>query len=114
MELKDYPGAIAKLAIEIHGLDLEISISQGSLKLVEYDIDQQIAFDATLTNDAKRKAMRVALLEMNVEYPRHEVKLEGFKNQRQFALIELDKLRGEFSVAKIEARERIARLEVSI
>lgn len=114
MELKEYPSAIAKLAQEIHRLDLEISISQNSLRLVEYDIDQEVAFDTTLTNDAKRKARRAALLEMNVEYPRHEVRLEGSKNQRQFALIELDKLRGEFSVAKIEARERIARLETAL
>lgn len=113
-DLQKYPNAIAKLEIAIHQLDQEISVSQSSLKLVEYDIDQQIAFDTSLTNDAKRKAMRVALLEMHPEYSNYEDKLEVFKNQRTLDLIELDKLRGEFSIAKLEVRERIARLETSI
>ena len=114
LDLRKYPSAIAELEIKIHRLDQEIAISQNNLKLVEYDIDQQVAFDASLSNDAKRKAMRVALLEMHPEYSNYEDKLEVFKNQRTLDLIEIDKLRGEFSVAKLEARERIARHEATI
>lgn len=114
MELKEYPNAIADLQLEINQMDLEISILQGSIRLVEYDIDQQIAFDTSLTNDAKRKSMRNALLEMHPHYAEHEEKLGDLKNQRQLNLIELDRILREFSVAKLEARERIARFETCI
>lgn len=114
MELKEYPSAIAVLEIAIHQLDQEIAILQNNRHKVEYDIDQQIAFDTTLTNDAKRKAMRVALLEMHPDYSNYEDKLEVFKNHRTLDLIELNELRGNFSVAKLEARERIARIEANI
>lgn len=114
LDLRKYPNAIATLQLEINQLDLEVSILQGSLRLVEYDIDQQIAFDTSLTNDAKRKSMRTALLEMHPHYAEYEEKLGDLKNQRQLNLIELDRLLQEFAVAKLEARERIARLEASM
>jgi hypothetical protein len=114
MKLREYPNAIANLEIEIHRINLEVSILQNNLRLIEYDIDQQIAFDTSLTNDAKRKSMRVALLEMHPEYVGYEIKLQGLKSQHQYAWIDLEKLRGEFSVSKLETRERIARLEISL
>jgi hypothetical protein len=114
MELKEYPTAIAKLQIEIHGFDLEVSQLQKNIKLIESEVEEKVAFDSTLTNDTKRKTKRLALLEKHCSYWEYRVKLEGFKNQREFGLIELDRLRGEFSVAKLETRERIARLETAL
>ncbi len=82
LDLQKYPNAIpegialriAKLQLEINQMDMEASILQGSLRLAEYDIDQQVAFDTSLSNEAKRKTMRVALLEIHPHYSEYEEK----------------------------------------
>ncbi|MBD2341235.1 hypothetical protein H6G64_30150 [Calothrix sp. FACHB-156] len=112
MELKDYPTAIAKLQAEVFGLDLTIEQTHATIKQIEADIDSQVAFDATLRNDAQRKAKRQQLIDEHPHYWEHQEILSQHRSKREQHFIELCLRRNEFSVIKLEKREAIARLEL--
>jgi hypothetical protein len=110
-QLSRYPSAIAELQVKIHGYSLEISNLQDNIRLIEVEVDCEVAFDTNLTNESKRKIRRAEILDKHPQFWEYRVKLEGLKNQKEYTAIELGKLQGEFSVAKLEKREEIARFE---
>ncbi|WP_231510538.1 hypothetical protein [Fischerella sp. PCC 9605] len=58
MNLNEYPAAIAKLQAQVFDFDLVIEQTNATIKQIEAEVDSAIAFDATLRNDAQRKAKR--------------------------------------------------------
>jgi hypothetical protein len=75
-------------------------------------IDRDIAFDPTLKNDAQRKVRRQELMETDANYFRATLDLKNAQDKRTSLDIQLQLLRNEFSVLKLERREAIAQLEL--
>jgi len=112
MNLKEYPGAIAKLQIEVLDFDLLIEQTHSIVKEIEAEVDTEIAFDTNLRNDAQRKAKRQQLLDEHSNYWEKQETLTQYRRKRELIFIELCQYQNEFSVLKLERREAIARLEL--
>jgi hypothetical protein len=112
MNLNEYPTAIARLQTQLTSFDLAVEHTQATLKQIESEIDSAIAFDATLKNDAQRKAKRQQLLDEHPNYWEQQEILGQARAKRESVFIELCLRRNEFSVLKLERREAIARLEL--
>lgn len=109
MNMSQYPAAIAQAARTVNDLDSQLQAVQLNIHRLEASIDKQIAFDCELKNDSQRKARRFELLEVNLEYQHALNTLMRLTNQKANAVANLDYLRNQFSVAKLEARLAIAR-----
>lgn len=114
MNLREYPTKIAQVMMEVHALDMQVNTLQENLKLIELEVDTKIAFDLVLKNDAQRKTRRKALLDDHPNYWECAEELRKIKNTRECASINLCKLQNEFSVMKLEYRERISKLELQL
>lgn len=111
-QLGDYPDAIASFEIKLHYQNRQIATLQAAIVSIEAEADGAVAFDATLKNDAQRKAKRTELLSETF-YQKCTADLNEALDRRSDVQIELDRLRNLFAVAKLEKRQEIARLEVS-
>ncbi|EDX75134.1 hypothetical protein [Coleofasciculus chthonoplastes] len=109
MNMSQYPAAIAQAAQTVNDLDSQIQAVQLNIHRLEASIDKQIAFDSELKNDSQRKARRFELLEVNLEYQHALNTVMRLTNQKANAVANLEYLRNQFSVAKLEARLAIAR-----
>ena len=114
MKLADYPQKIAQLQRQILDLDQNIIGISESVKIFEAEIDKQIAFDATLKNDAQRKSRRIELQQTDGDYYQSSCLLKQKKEQRELLAIELELLRNQFSILKLELREAIVRTEAMV
>jgi hypothetical protein len=112
MNLNEYPQAIALTETELYTVTVSIDRTRKSITRIELEIDTQIAFNCELKNDAQRKAKRAAMLDQHTQHWEYTEFLEEMKSKEQAVLIELHRLRGEFSVLKLAKREEIARLEL--
>lgn len=113
MFFADYPDAIARLQRQILDLDQHLIGLTESVKIFEAEIDKAIAFDATLKNEAQRKARRIELQQTDGNYYAASRLLKETKEKRETLAIELELLRNQFSILKLEKREAIARLEAT-
>ena len=59
------------------------------------------------SNEDKRKAALAEALIQTEVYQRLAVQLRGFEKEREFAAARLERLRGEFSLDKLQRREAI-------
>lgn len=109
MNLSQYPGAIAQAAQTLNEVDAQMRAVQLNINRLEANVDQKIAFESNLKNDAQRKARRFELLEVNLEYQHALNTLMRLTAQKANAVAHLDYLRNQFSVAKLETRLAIAR-----
>ena len=114
MKLSDYPTAIAKLQRQILELDQEIITLSESVSLFASLIDKAIAFDTSLKNEAQRKATKLERQQDDPDYYEASTALKEAKRKRDQLGIELDLLRSQFSVAKLEARSAIVHLEAQV
>lgn len=111
MKLADYPQAIAKLQRQILDLDQSLISLSESVKIFEAEIDKAIAFDASLKNDTQRKAQRIQMQQTDGDYYQSSLLLKQTKEKRDSLAIDLEFLRNQFSILKLEKREAIAQLE---
>lgn len=111
MQLKDYPQAIAHIQRQILDLDQNLIGLTESVKIFEAEIDKVIAFDTSLKNDTQRKAKRIELQQTDGDFYSASLLLKQTKKKRNSVEIDLELLRNQFSVLKLEKREAIARLE---
>lgn len=111
MQLKDYPQVIARLQRQILDLDQNLIGLAESVKIFEAEIDKAIAFDLTLKNDAQRKAKRIELQQTDGDYYSASRLFKETKEKRELLAIELELVRNQFSILKLEKREAIAHLE---
>lgn len=106
-----YPMAIAARQQTLLKIDQDCRSLQATLDQRTAEIEEMVAFDKTLTNDAKRRSLKTQLL----AEPAHQEllhRLQSMQDARVSTEIELTLLTNQFSVLKLQARQAIARLEV--
>jgi len=111
MKLQEYPQAIAHLQKELLTVQQRLRTAKETAAFCLSNIDRAIAFDKELKNDNQRKAKRAELLEKDGDYIESQQQLRKLEDLQAEMDIELDLLRSQFSVLKLEQREAIARLE---
>jgi|GEM_PF-331500 len=108
IQLSHYPSAIAQAAQRVNEIDSQLMAVYQQINRFEGNADRVAAFEADLKNDSQRKSRRFEVLLTNQEYQKAmdmQMRLTGDKAN---ALAQLEYLRNQFSVAKLEARLAIA------
>jgi hypothetical protein len=114
MKLNQYPKAIAKIATQTLDLKLGIECLEEVLHAEEAKIKTAIAANKNLTNETQRKAAEVeAKADPCSGYSQIKLQMRQERARLGKAEIEMEMLRGEFAIAKLEARDRIAQLEAA-
>ena len=109
MNLSQYPAAIAQSAQTVNELESQLRAVQMNINRLEANADKKVAFESDLKNDSQRKARRFELLEVDLEYQHALNTLMRLTTQKANALANVEYIRNQFSVAKLEARLAIAR-----
>lgn len=109
MKLNQYPAAIAQAAQTVNELDSQLAAVQLAVNRLEGNADKIAAFESDLKNDNQRKARRFEVLQVNLEYQQTLNTLMRLTAERAHAVVHLEYLRNQFSVAKLETRLAIAR-----
>lgn len=113
MRLLDYPSAIAEKQHQLLRAEQHTRRLQEILNRLTAEIDTSIAFDMSLKNDAQRKARRVELMGAP-SYRTAYVNLQIAQDERAELEIDLNLLRNQFGVLKLEKRETIASREMQL
>lgn len=108
LSLGQYPAAIAKVSNQILAIDEQIQEFKMRGEAIESGIELVVAFDAELKNDSQRKAKKLQGLQASTHYQQAITALSRLGNDRTDLVNQLEQLRGEFSVAKLEFRAAIA------
>lgn len=113
MNLSEFPLAIARIERQQLRLSKKIRTAQAHLDKLTGEIECKIATDPELKNDQQRKARRLELLNSG-DYQTAQTILNTYSDRRIALDINLSLLRNQFSVAKLEVRQTIARDELSV
>jgi hypothetical protein len=108
MNLSQYPAAIAQAAQIVNGIDAQIAAVGQHIARLEGNADRASAFEQGLKNDNQRRARRFELLCVDQEYQTAQSTLMRLVSEKANALTQLEYLRDQFSVAKLEVRMAIA------
>lgn len=111
MNLSTFPHAIATAQQKLLNLGRDITIVRNALLLEENQIDQAIAFSNDFKNDSQRKTAKAQMLQESNLYQSISEQLTNLTDKYNRADINLQLVKNNFTVAKLEARERIAKLE---
>lgn len=111
MNLSSFPHAIATAQQKLLNIGRNITIIRNHLLLEENSIDQAIAFSSDFKNDSQRKTAKIQMLNESNLYQSMTKQLADLTEQYNRADINLQLVKNNFTVAKLEARERIAKLE---
>ncbi len=112
MNLSEYPIAISNTQKKLLKLEKQIRKLEEFLTSAYNAIDREIAFNSELKNDAQRKAKRQELIASSAEIVTNGIDLQNLKDKQASLEIDLQLLRNQFSIMKLEKREAIALLEV--
>jgi hypothetical protein len=113
MRLIDYPNAIAQQQRSLLREEQHVRRLQEVVNRLTAEVDAQIAFDTELRNDAQRKARRIELMR-SPDYQRAITNLLTAQDRHAEIEIDLNLLRNQFSVLKLEMREAIATRELQM
>jgi hypothetical protein len=113
MKLIDYPAAIAEKQHQLLRAEQYVRRLKDVVDRLTAEIDTDIAFDTELRNDAQRKAKRIELMK-GAEYRKALANLQIAYDERAELEIDLNLLRNQFSVLKLEKRETIATRELQV
>ena len=113
MRLIDYPVTIAEKQRQLLQTEQHIRRLQEIVNRLTAEIDTKIAFDSDLRNDAQRKAKRLELMSA-ADYRRAAANLQITQDERAEIEIDLNLLRNQFSVLKLQLREAIAARELQV
>lgn len=114
MQLNAYPTAIAAAAQSLADLEGKFQACKQAIELAESDADLSVAFDQDLKNDNQRRARKAEILKHDSRYQEMIRDLLLLANDRTDALNDLERLRNQFAVAKIESRMQIAQMLVGL
>jgi len=109
MKLSQYPAAIAQAAQTLNEVDSQVAAVQLQINRLENNADKISAFEPHLKNDNQRKARRFEVLQLNLEYQQAINTMMRLSAEKANAITNLEYLRNQFSVAKLELRSAIAR-----
>lgn len=110
MQLDDFPQAIAEQEQRLLEQKQLILSLKDQVDYYDYQFDYAIAFDTDLKNDLQRRAKRAELLQEDT-YRDLLLKLRAATEAAAAIEIRLQLTQNQFTVAKLAARERIARIE---
>lgn len=108
LQLDHYPDVIATLQYKIFKADQQIRQLLENVMASTAAVDRQIAFDTSLKNEAQRKARRMELMGSDNGYIAASIALRATQDRRESLLIELQLLRNQFSILKLDRQEAIA------
>ena len=108
MRLSEYPAAIAQAAQAVNAGDQRIAQLRQELARLEGKADMIVAFEESLKNENQRKARRFEILQVDQDYQQRQDQLIRLTADKANQLAELERLRNQFSVAKLEVRWAIA------
>ena len=113
LRLVDYPAAIASFEQKLAYTNRQIRTLQAAIAETESKADRAIAFDGSLKNDLQRKTKRAEILEDDAGYCRIALDCQSAIDRRSDLEIEINQLRSEFGVAKLERQHNTATLMAS-
>jgi alpha/beta superfamily hydrolase len=108
LNLSQYPSAIALAAEAVNQVDHQLADMRLHLARLEGNADKISAFEANLKNDNQRRARRFEILQANHEYRHACDGINRLNTEKAQAVARLERLRNEFSVAKLETKLAIA------
>lgn len=108
--IDQYPALIETTAKVIASIQHQIALKQLKLSRLAASIEQRVAFDAELKNEAQRKVRRAEILSQT-DHDAMQEELIELDLQRHQQAAELERYRNEFAVLKLEARKSIADVE---
>jgi hypothetical protein len=111
MNLSTFPHAIATAQTKLVKLGRELAIARNALLLEEMEIDRAIAFSSEFKNDTQRKSAKSQMLQESAKYQELTSLFDGLNEKYQLADIDMQLVKNNFTVCKLEARERIAKQE---
>jgi hypothetical protein len=108
MNLNEYPQAIAQAATLVNDLESQIHQAKRIITAVEGRVDSQVAF-GDYKNDPQRRAVRFDLLSNDSDYQAALHNLGQLMAAKAKALVELELVRNQYAIAKIEARAEMVK-----
>jgi len=111
MNLSTFPHAIATAQTKLLKLGRELAILRNAIVLEEMEIDKAIAFSSDFKNDSQRKSAKTQMLQESSEYQRLTALFDELNEKYQLADIDLQLVKNNFAIGKLEMRERIAKME---
>ena len=114
MKLSNFPHAIATAQQKLLNLGRDITIARNALLLEENSVDQAIAFSSDFKNDSQRKTAKAQMLQESALYQSLTQNLAGLTDKYNRVDINLQLVKNNFTVAKLEMRERIAKMETLV
>jgi chromosome segregation ATPase len=106
--LAQYPSAIAQASQSVNEIEHRLNDVRQHLAKLEGNAEMVVAFEVGLKNDNQRKARRFEVLQANREYEEALYKLNRLMTDKSHAIAQLEHLRNEFAVAKLETQSAIA------
>jgi hypothetical protein len=114
MKLSNFPHAIATAQQKLLNLGKDLTIVRNQLLLEENSIDQAIAFSSDFKNDSQRKTAKAQMLQESAPYQSLTQNLADLTDKYNRVDINLQLVKNNFTVAKLEMRERIAKMETLV
>jgi hypothetical protein len=114
MNINEYPLTIAKLERQILSQTQAARRINETINVLHSKVERAIAFDESLKNDAQRKSRRLELLNDIAEYQDCLDKLMEIQDKQKELEIDLNYYRAQFTIKKLELRDRIAKAELQI
>jgi hypothetical protein len=114
MKLSNCPHAIATAQQKLLNLGKDIASARNALLLEENSIDQAIAFSSDFKNDSQRKTAKAQMLQESALYQSLTQNLADLTDKYNRVDINLQLVKNNFTVAKLEMRERIAKMETLV
>ncbi|MFY7832057.1 MAG: hypothetical protein ACOVVP_09900 [Pseudanabaena sp.] len=114
MKLSNFPHAIATAQQKLLNLGKDLTIVRNQLLLEENSIDQAIAFSSDFKNDSQRKTAKAQMLQESALYQSLTQNLADITDKYNRVDINLQLVKNNFTVAKLEMRERIAKMETLV
>jgi hypothetical protein len=114
MKLSNFPHAIATAQQKLLNLGKDIASARNALLLEENSIDQAIAFSSDFKNDSQRKTAKAQMLQESALYQSLTQNLADLTDKYNRVDINLQLIKNNFTVAKLEIRERIAKMETLV
>jgi hypothetical protein len=114
MKLSNFPHAIATAQQKLLNLGKDIASARNALLLEENSIDQAIAFSSDFKNDSQRKTAKAQMLQESALYQSLTQNLADITDKYNRVDINLQLVKNNFTVAKLEMRERIAKMETLV
>ena len=109
--LKAYPESIYEQELRVMEAMTKKQQAKSDIDFYLLGVEDEIAKNPELKNESRRKAAKSQFLIDSEIYQELTEKLEKCDRDYRIAQLELDKIKNEFSVAKIEARITVSSLE---